>query len=104
MVAKPMPQLPISDCVDLEGNSQGQVALSGTVAQSVALDGGHYDVWYSGGADCYIGVSLDNSNMTTSTGYLLMAGNMVTLRIGQGKKLGGITAGSTGNLCYHRIL
>lgn len=104
MATGPMPQLPISDCIDLEGSQQAQLALSNTAAETAALPEGFYDVWYTGGTDCYIAIGTEVGWVTTSLGYLVLNGNVVTVKIRKNSKLGGIVATGSGNLCYHRIL
>jgi len=92
----------VNDPADLEGNAQiTPVSLSTTGADSAALSEGIYDVWCD--VNCYIKVGDTPNDVTTSTGYLLVAGNVVPLIIRQGKKLGGVVSTGTGTLSAHRV-
>lgn len=62
--------------------------------------GGMFDVMST--VDCFIAVSADPSGVTTTTGYPLLAGNVVPLWVPYGYKIGGITASGTGTLYLHR--
>lgn len=98
----------ITDAVYLQGYSQANFAISAVGAQSSALTvsklpgAGLYDVWAD--VDCFVKVSAtDASDVTTSTGYLLRAGNTVPHIIPSGSKIGAITSGATGTLRFHRV-
>lgn len=91
----------ISDAVALSGFSQTTVSLSTSAAQSAALTAGIYDVWCD--VDCYIKVAATANDVTTSTGYLLRAGNTIPLIIPDQQKIGGIVSSGTGTLTYHRV-
>ncbi len=86
----------------LEGNSQGQLSVSGTAAQTSAFaSGGYYDLWCD--VDVYIKVAATANDVTTSTGYLLRANNTLALvMIGKNSKLGGVAL-SSGTLRYHKV-
>lgn len=85
----------------LEGNSQQSFAISSSAAQSAALHEGLYDVWST--IDCYIKVEETATDVTTSTGYILFAYNVVTLGIDESRKIGAITASGTGTLQIHKV-
>lgn len=92
----------VNDPADLEGNAQiTPVSVSTTGAQSAALTEGIYDVWAD--ADVYIKVATTANDVTTSTGYLLVSGNVVPILIREGRKIGGILASGTGTLRAHRV-
>lgn len=76
----------------LEGNSQGQLSVSGTAAQTSAFtDGGYYDLLCD--VDSYIKVGETANDVTVSTGYPLLANNVLSnVFIRSGNKLGAITA------------
>lgn len=92
----------VNDPADLEGNAQiTPISVSSTGAQSAALTEGIYDVWCD--VDVYLKVGDTASDVTTSTGYLLVAGNVVPLIVRDQKKIGGILASGTGTLRAHRV-
>lgn len=91
----------VTDAIDLFGNAQGTVSLSTTGAQSAALAEGLYDVWCAD--DVYIKIDPTASDVTTSTGYLLRAGNTIPLIVRQSHKIGGVLASGTSTLCYHKV-
>lgn len=93
----------ILDAVDIAGRAQATLAVSGTAAQTAAaLAQGAYDVWCDG-ADVYIKVAETANDVTTSTGYVIKAGNVVPVWVPANNKLGAITAGAAATLCYHRV-
>ncbi len=88
--------------VRLKGNSQAQLSVSGTAAQTSAITdgGGMYDVWAD--IDVYVKVAPTANDVTTSTGYLIRANNTVPVLVGDGDRIGAIASGS-GTLRYHRV-
>jgi hypothetical protein len=87
--------------VVLKGNSQGQLSVSGTAAQTSAFTvPGMYDVWCD--VDVYLKIDTTANDVTTSSGYLLRANNTVPFKIDDGDKLGAITA-SSGTLRFHKV-
>lgn len=84
----------VQPAIHITGRSQLQVSGGG---QSALLDAGTYDVWAA--ADTYIKVSETPSDVTSSTGYYVPAGRIVTVRIGRD----GLRIGSTGALSFHRV-
>ena len=86
----------------LEGNSQGQLSVSGTAAQTSAFtDGGYYDLWCD--VDVYIKVGETANDVTTSSGYLVRSGATVpNVLIKKNNKLGGIST-SSGTLRFHKV-
>lgn len=91
----------VNDPADLENNSQISLSVSSTGAQTSALPEGIYDVWCD--VNVYLKVGTTASDVTTSTGYFLIAGNVVPLLIRDQRKLGGILASGTGTLNAHRV-
>jgi len=85
-----------------QGNSQAQLSVSGTAAQTSAFTrGGYYDLWCD--IDVFIKVGEVANNVTTSNGYLLRANTTLpNVFIRKDDKLGGISA-SSGTLRYHRV-
>jgi hypothetical protein len=87
--------------VVLKGNSQGQLSVSGTAAQTSAFTvAGMYDVWCD--VDVYLKVATTANDVTTSTGYLLRVNTTVPFKIDDGDKLGAISA-SSGTLRFHKV-
>jgi hypothetical protein len=92
----------VADVCDLQGNSQGNFAItSGAGAQSPALPEGLYDVWCD--VTCYIKVATSASDVTSSTGYIILSNNIVPLVIHLGEKIGAIASTSSGTFRYHRV-
>lgn len=87
--------------VDIEGNAQGQLSVSGVAAQTATLALGMYDLWSA--AECYIKVDAVANDVTTSTGYILYPNNVVSVFVDEGRKIGAITAGETGTLRYFKV-
>ncbi len=85
-----------------QGNSQAQLSVSGTAAQTSAFAReGYYDLWCD--IDVFIKVGEVANDVTTSNGYLLRANNtLANVYIRVGDRLGAIAAGS-GTLRYHRV-
>lgn len=93
----------ITDAIDIEDWSQGSISLTTTVAFAAPGDGeGIYDVWCA--VDCYVHVGPDAASLTTSTGYLLRAGNTIPLMVRKNSGIGGILASGANTLYYHRIM
>ena len=90
-----------TDAISLSGNAQASIALSITAAQSAALPSGVYDVWATN--DCYIKVNATANDVTVATGYLLRAGNTISIVVPTQEKIGAIVASGTGTLYYHRV-
>ena len=98
----------ITDAVYLQGYSQANFAISGVGAQSAALTidspisgAAIYDVWAD--VDCFIKIGATASNVTTTTGYLLRAGNSIPVIVPTGSRIGAITSGAAGTLAFHRV-
>ncbi len=91
----------IEEFIQIKGFEQQSFEISSTGAQSPAMEAGIYDVHCA--IDCYIKVDTTASNVTTDTGYLLMAGNVVPVKIPNGNKLGAITSAATGTIYFHRV-
>ena len=85
----------------LTDNAQGTpLSVSGTAAQTAALNGGLYDIWCD--VDVYLKVATTANDVTTSTGYLLRANNTIALLLPNDlEKIGAI--GGVGTLRYHKV-
>lgn len=86
--------------VAIEGHNKSSLVVSTSAAQTPALQKGIYDVWAD--VDVWIKVGIDASNVTSSNGYKIFAGNVVPVQVDSGRKIGAI-AGGAGNLSYHRV-
>lgn len=91
----------VLDVVDIAGRAQATLSVSGTAAQTAALAQGVYDVWCD--AEVFIKVGETADDVTTSTGYVIQAGNVVPIWVPASNKLGAITAGAAATLRYHRV-
>lgn len=89
---------------NLKGNSQGQLSVSGTGAQTSAFaegTDGVYDLWCD--VDVWVKVSAGTaSDVTSGTGYSIPANTKVPVKIDDGDKIGAI-AGGAGTLRYHKV-
>jgi len=91
----------ISDCVFLEDKVRiSDLSFSGTAGTTAALAEGRYDVKSS--IDCYLAVAVDPSAVTTSTGYPLLANNVVTVHVPANYKISAI-GGSSGTLTIYPV-
>lgn len=77
------------------------LALSNAMAQTAALVEGFYEVYCASAA--FVAVAQDNTGMTTSTGYPLLAGEKKILKVRGGSKIGGILASSTATLLIMQV-
>lgn len=91
----------VTDAIDIEGNAQANFAISTIGAQGAALVEGVYDVITD--AECYIKVATTASDVTTATGYRLVANAAVPVLVRDASKIGAITASGTGTIRYHRV-
>lgn len=92
----------VADALHLQGNSGAQLSLTTTADDTSALPGGIYAIWST--VDCYVSVHpTDATGVTTANGYLLRAGNTEQLYVPHNSLIGGIVAGGTGTLNYHKI-
>lgn len=92
---------PTTDVISISGFARGtDLSVSGTAAQTAALTEGFYDVWST--VDTYIKTATTANDVTTSTGYLLRAGNTITISVSDGEKIGAIS-GVTGTLSFHQV-
>ncbi len=90
--------------LNLEGNAQVNFAVSDVAAQSVAVvPAGTYKVWCN--ISVYIKVHATADNVTTATGYRLLADNTEELIFSGTTKLGAIaeTTGMTGTIRFHKV-
>ena len=81
--------------VVLEGRRQISIAAA---AQTDALDAGVYDVW-SGAGGAHIKVAPTGSDVTSSDGYFVPEGAIISVRIGRD----GLRIASTAELHIHRV-
>jgi len=87
--------------VNLKGNSQGSLSVSGSAAQTSAIAvSGMYDVWCD--IDVYLKVGPVANDVTTSSGYLLRANTTIPIKLDDGDRIGGISGGS-GTLRFHKV-
>jgi len=88
--------------INIQGQSAISLSVSGTGAQTpTKLTQGVYDVWSD--VDVFIKVSQTAaSDVTTSNGYKIAAGNVVPVQITSDSFLGAI-AGGAGTLKYHKV-
>lgn len=91
----------VTDAVDLEGNAQANFAISTVAAQGAALSEGVYDVVAD--AECFIKVNATANDVTTATGYRLLANAVTPVLVRQDSKIGAITASGTGTIRYHKV-
>ncbi len=92
----------ISDPVDLEGYAQvSPLSISGSAAQTAILPEGRYDIWSD--VDCWVKIADTANDVTSTTGYKLFAGNVVTVIVRLNRKIGAITGGSSGTLSAHKV-
>lgn len=91
--------------VDIVGASrEPDLSVSAVAAQTAALGtsrtaGSIYDLLSD--VDCYIKIAEDAGDVTTSSGYPLLAGNVVSFFVPAGYKIGAIAA-SAGTIKLHR--
>ena len=88
------------DCIDIDGFEQRTLAVSAVAAETPVLQEGVYDVWCS--VDVFIRVGIVATGVTTANGYKITAGNVVAVKVPDGRKLGAI-AGGAGTLSFHRV-
>ena len=84
----------------IQGQSQAQLSVSTSEASTGALDAGIYDVWSD--VEAYIKIGTNASGVTSSTGYVIYAGVVVTFEIDAGETINAIALGG-GTLSYHRV-
>lgn len=88
--------------INIRGNAAGTLTISGTAAQTAALDGGMYDVWAT--EDVYIKTAGTADDVTAANGYLIRLGETLAgLVVQEGDKIGAI-AGAAGTLSYHKVI
>lgn len=81
-------------------NRETDLSISTSATQSGALPEGIYHITST--VDCYIKISTTANNVTTSTGYLLLAYNTVPFRVPDQNKVG-VIAASAGTLYIHKV-
>ena len=84
----------------VQGHTQQRLAVTTSEAVTGRIDAGDYDLWSN--VETYIRIGGDATGVTTSNGYVLFAGNVVTMRIDRGDQIGAIGVGG-GTLSYHRV-
>lgn len=85
----------VQPAITIEGRSQINVAAN---SQSDALPAGVYDVWAT--ANAYIKVAETASDVTSSTGYLILGGaGPVSVRVGRT----GLRIGSTAAISIFQV-
>ena len=94
------------DILDIAGFArETDLSISAVAAQTAALgatypQGGAYDILAT--TDCFIKVATTANDVTTTTGYPLLSGNVVTVFVPSGYKIGAITSAAAGTLYVHR--
>jgi hypothetical protein len=91
----------VNDAIYLENQVQQSFSISTVAAQSNPLEQGYYDVWST--LDCYLRVDETATGVTTSNGYILYGGNVITLFIDDMRSIGAITASGVGVLSFHKV-
>ncbi len=93
----------VQEYIDIEGNSQAQLTVLPSATQtSIALPMGRYDLISD--VDCFIKLASTANNVTTSTGYPILANNMVSFVCRGSSRLGAISNNSlSGTIIYHKI-
>lgn len=76
------------------------VTISAVAAQSAALAEGIYHITST--VDCYIKIATTANDVTTSTGYYLIAYNTVAFLVPDQYKVG-VIAASGGTLTIHKV-
>jgi hypothetical protein len=92
----------VSNVIRLTGRTRGtDINISSSVQETPVLPEGIYDVWST--VDCYISTGVSNSGLTTSNGYLLRAGNTVSVELdGENKEKIGVR-GTSGVFSFHQV-
>lgn len=93
----------LSDVIDLYGNTAVVTAFSSTATLTTSFAEGTYDMWAS--QDCYIEqlASDGTAGVTSSTGYLLIANNVIPISISKNEKIGVVRSSASGNLTLHKV-
>ena len=92
----------VTDGVDLFNRTRTDIAATTTFAESAALEEGIYDVWCDT-ADIFTGVGTTNASLTTSNGYKVKSGNVVSHYVRKDHKIGVILAAGTATVSYHKV-
>jgi hypothetical protein len=96
---------PVTDSLNLSGNSRVDIALTTSPDQSAALAAGRYAIYTS--ADCYIKVHATANNVTVAAGanagLLFKAGVTEILTVPANEKIGGVVSTGTATLSYHKV-
>lgn len=91
----------VAQYIDIEGQAPGTVAFTGTAAQSAALEEGLYDVYVD--QNCYVKIAPTADDVTTVTGYLHLAGEVLTYLVRPASKIGAIRQSADGTLRYQKV-
>lgn len=85
--------------VNIAGNAQRSFTATGGGQSDELLTTGVYDVWAE--SDVYIKTDEDDaSDVTASTGYLILVDNIIPVRITTPSYLGAI---GTGDVFFHKV-
>jgi hypothetical protein len=92
-----------SDVMDLYGNTAVVTAFSTTATLTAAFPEGIYDMWAS--QDCYIEQLATGTaaSVSSTTGYLLLANNFVSIQLSSTEKIGVVRSSASGNLTLHKV-
>ena len=91
----------VADTIDIEGETQATLAFSSTATQTAALTEGVYDLWTD--QTVYIEVGTAAAAVTSSNGYIIYSGNVISARIRKDSKIGAVRSATSGTLSYHKV-
>jgi hypothetical protein len=86
--------------INIEGNPSQSFAVSNIAAQSGPLQFGDYDVYSDVATFIKVGTVADD--VTTGNGYRIVAGNVITVHVPDGRRIGAIAVAG-GTLSYQKI-
>ena len=92
------------EALSIEGQTQGQLAIGDSGVETSAMKAGIYQI--NSPADVMVKVSKTTaSDVTASTGMVLLKGNTELIMVNEGSKIGvvGATSGLTGSFRYHWV-
>lgn len=88
------------NAINIEGSPSGNFTVSAAAAQSAPLPGGIYDVYCD--VDVFIMVDEIVNTVTTATGYKIFAGNVVPVKVADGRCIGAVAA-SAGTIRFQKV-
>lgn len=90
----------MSEAVNIEGSPSLNFAVSASAVSSPPLPGGTYDVYCD--VDVWIMVDEIANTVTTTNGYKIFAGNVIPVRVADGRCIGAI-AGGAGTIHFQKV-